>query len=300
MLRSVMSMRLSVVAWILAPSLLAAQSSEKITISGAPAPNQTIHFHIEQDMDMEFVIARTPADPSAGGTPTRMGGRTLIESTLSVGAPDAQGRIVANLVYDSITANMNVNGSPMPVGDAVAPLQGQTLTATYDARGTLIDAKGPESLAASGVNFKDLLMTLAGHMPASRLGIGETAAIPLDIPFPLPMPGAQAAHLTGQGVYKLTAITRDGAARIADLDFQIDTKMTTEMPVGAGPSMTMDVRMNGGGPCQWNVERGYMKRSDQKMTFEGTFSGGPMDMAIHGTMRVQTEGSPGKPSGAPK
>jgi hypothetical protein len=282
--------RLLVIASIIAPSILAAQSGERISLSRAPAPNQTIQFRIVQDTDVDFTMANMPGGAGTAGESAKLGGKTQIEMTMRVGAPDAQGRMSAEVAYDSITANVTVNGVPLSTNSAVAPLQGQTMTATYDAQGALVDVKAPDSLAASGVDLKELLMTLMGRMPTTSLAVGETATIPLDVPFPLPMSGGQSTHLTGQAVYKLISIARDGDARIAHLDYTTDAKMASEMPIGDRGSLTMDVRMTGGGTCQWNVDRRYMKGSDQKMTFEGSVSGGP-DMTIHGTMRVQMEGS---------
>ena len=287
-------MRLLVIASIIAPSILAAQGGERISLIWAPAPNQTIQFRIVQDTDVDVVMANMPTGAGTAGDPTKLGGKTQIEMTMRVGAPDARGRMTAEVVYDSITASMTVNGVPVSTNSAVAPLQGQTMTATYDAQGALVDVKGPESLAASGVDLKELLMTLVGRMPTTSLAVGETATIPLDVPFPLPMPGGRSMHLTGQAVYKLISIAREGDARIANLDYTTDAKMASELPIGDRGSLTMDVRMTGGATCQWNVDRRYMKASDQKMTFEGSVSGGP-DMTMHGTMRVQMEGSARKP-----
>ena len=287
-------MRLLIILSIVAPSVLAAQSGERISLTRAPAPSQTIQFRIVQDTDVEMVTASTPAGAGTAGDPTKLGGRTQIEMTMRVSAPDAEGRMSAELAYDSITANMTVNGVPISTTSAVAPLQGQTMTATYDAQGTLVDFKGPDSLAASGVDLKELLTTLTGRMPTASLAVGETAVIPIDVPFPLPMPGGRSMHMTGRSVYKLMSIARDGDNRIAHLDYTTDAKMASEMPVGDRGPLTMDVRMTGGGSCQWNADRRYMKGSDQKMTFEGSVSGGP-DMTIHGTIRVLLEGSARRP-----
>ena len=284
-------MRLLVILSIIAQTVLAAQSGERISLGRAPAPNQTIKFHIVQDTALEVAVSNSPA---GSHEPTKMGGRTQIDLTMKVGAADAEGCLSAELAYDTVTTSMTVNGAPLSAGDAVARLQGVTLTATYDAQGALLDVKGADSLAGSGVNLKELMTTLAARVPTASLAIGETAAFPIDMAFPLPIPGGQSPRLTGEGVYKLVSMAHDGDGRIANLDYTANAKMVSDVPFGDGGSVRLEIRMTGVGTGRWHVDRGYVKGSDQTMTFDGTFSGG-MDMTAHGTIRVQMEGVARRP-----
>jgi hypothetical protein len=284
--------RLLVILSLIAQTVLAAQSGERISLGRAPAPNQTIKFHIVQDTALELAMGTSPAGTSE---PTKMGAKTQIELTMRVGGKDAEGRVSADLTYDTVTASITMNGAPVSAGDAgAALLQGQTLTATYDAQGALLDVKGADSLAVSGMNLKELMMTLAGRVPTASLAIGETTAFPIDMAFPLPIPGGQSPRLTGEGVYKLESMARDGDGRIANLDYTANAKMASDVPFGDGGSVRLEIRMTGVGTGHWHVDRGYVKGSDQTMTFDGTFSGG-MDMTAHGTIRVQMEGVARRP-----
>jgi hypothetical protein len=241
-----------------------------------------------QELDVD-VLPNAAAAPDAAVQSLKVSGQTSFEVTETVGEPDADGRISAAFTWDTVTSDMTLNGAPVSSETPLARLQGQTMTVVYDRQGTPVDLKVPEALAASGLNFKELLTMVAGRMPAATLGIGESASFPFDLSLPMPTAGGAPPRLAGEGAYTLRSIHREGQASIADLDIAGDAKMVSENPAGAGGPITADLRMHVAGTCQWDVNRRYMRASDQRTTVEGTISGGPLNMALHGTIRIRVE-----------
>ena len=85
-----------------------ALSSERILVSGVPAPNQVIKIGMTQDLSINVVIEGRPMGPM------NITGRNTFSGTQRTHTPDAQGHLSVELTIDEMSSNMNLNGQASP------------------------------------------------------------------------------------------------------------------------------------------------------------------------------------------
>jgi hypothetical protein len=194
-----------------------------------------------------------------------------------------------------------MNGQPMQIGDKVDKFIGKKITATFNSRGEMIDLKVPPDMGLPEESFKELLKSIYGNLPQTPLGVGEVATAPLDFTIPLPVPGAPPMKIDGLIKSTLVSVEKDATGRTAKFDQTMDGKMAGDIDV-PGPTgqtkMSLDFKLNGGGGMVMDVDKGFLKSSDSKMTF-----GGKLKMAgessatklstinFQGTVKVTVTGS---------
>jgi len=285
---------------LFAPITLFAQS-EKIRFKMVPEPNQTVRMRAVQDMELGMSFESETPSADALPEPVKMVARAVFALTQKVGAPDKEGNVSAEVTYDEVSSELLINGQPMQIGDKVDNFIGKKITATFNSRGEMIDLKVPPDLGLPEESFKQLLKSIYGNLPQTPLGVGEVATAPLDFTIPLPVPGAPPVKIDGQIKSTLVSIEKDATGRTAKFDQTVDGKMGGDMEVPAPTGqikMSLDVKLNGGGAMVMNVDKGFLKSSDSKMTF-----GGKLKMAgessatklptinFQGTMKVTVTGS---------
>jgi len=275
--------------------------SEKIRFKMVPEPNQTVRMRAVQDMELGMSFESETPSADALPEPVKMVARAVFALTQKVGAPDKEGNVSAEVTYDEVSSELLINGQPMQIGDKVDNFIGKKITATFNSRGEMIDLKVPPDLGLPEESFKQLLKSIYGNLPQTPLGVGEVATAPLDFTIPLPVPGAPPVKIDGQIKSTLVSIEKDATGRTAKFDQTVDGKMggDIEVPAPTGQiKMSLDVKLNGGGAMVMNVDKGFLKSSDSKMTF-----GGKLKMAgesgatklptinFQGTMKVTVTGS---------
>ena len=275
--------------------------SEKIRFKMVPEPNQTVRMRAVQDMELNMSFeSETPPDGSLP-EPMKMVARSVFAMTQKVGAPDKEGNVSAEVTYDEVSSEMLINGQPLQIGDKVDKFIGKKITTTFNSRGEMIDLKIPPDLGLPEESLKQLLKSIYGNLPQTPLGVGEVAAAPLDFTIPLPIPGAPPMKIDGLIKSTLVSVEKDATSRTAKFDQTMDGKLVGDLEV-PGPTgrvkMSFDFKLNGGGGMLMNVDKGFLKSSDSKMTF-----GGKLKMAgesgatnlptinFQGTMKVTVTGS---------
>jgi hypothetical protein len=253
-------------------SITAFAQSEKIKFKMVPEPNQTVRMRAVQDMELEMSFESETPSAGALPEPVKMMARAVFALTQKVGAPDKEGNVNAELTYDEVSSEMMLNGQPMQIGDKVDKFIGKKLTATFNSRGEMIDLKIPPDLGLPEETLKELLKSIYGNLPQTPLGVGEVATAPLDFTIPLPVPGATPLKIDGLIKSTLVSVEKDATGRTAKFDQTMDGKIAGEMEV-PGPTgkikMSFDFKLNGGGGMVMNVDKGFLKSSDSKMTFSG-------------------------------
>ena len=282
-------------------SIVLFAQSEKIKFKMVPEPNQTVRMRAVQDMEMSMSFESETPSTSALPEPVKMIARAVFALTQKVGAPDKEGNVSAEVTYDEVDSEMMMNGQPMQIGDKVDKFIGKKFTMTFNSRGEMIDLKVPPDLGLPEESFKEMLKSLYGNLPQTQLGVGEVATAPLNFTIPLPVPGAPPMKIDGLIKSTLVSVEKDATGRTAKFDQTMDGKMVgdIEAPGPAGQiKMSLDFKLNGGGGMVMNVDKGFVKSSDSKMTF-----GGKLKMAgessatklptinFQGTMRVTVTGS---------
>lgn len=250
---------------------LAAQG-DKITLNLRPAPNQTIHLGMHQEMAFTATAAGLP-------NPMKIDGVTSFEGVQHVGTADAQGNLTVEMRIDSMAIAMLLNGSPMPA-PPLDSLKGQTVKLIYDARGQVIDAQASGMNETTKASIRGLLGQFAGSLPNTTLGVGDTVSTPLNLTLPIPMPDGSQTTLQGRNLFQLTGIIREGGDRIAQL------KLSTE----ATMSGSVVMHMTGTGTMEWNADKGYLKNGVSNMNTEMTLTMGGTTMNMTGTIRVTITG----------
>jgi hypothetical protein len=268
--------------------------SEKIRFKMVPEPNQTVRMRAVQDMELEMSFESETPSTSALPEPVKMMARAVFALTQKVGAPDKEGNVSAEVTYDEVSSEMMMNGQPMQIDDKVDKFIGKKVTVTFNSRGEMIDLKVPPDLGLPEESIKQLLKSVYGNLPQTPLGVGEVATAPLDFTIPLPIPGAPPMKTDGQIKSTLVSVEKDATGRTAKFDQSMDGKMTGDMEV-PGPTgqtkMSLDFKLNGGGGMVMNVDKGFLKSSDSKMTFGGKLKIAGDTMNFQGTMKVTVTGS---------
>ena len=275
--------------------------SEKIKLKMVPEPNQTVRMRAVQDMEMSMSFESETPSAGALPEPVKMTARAVFALTQKVGAPDKEGNVIAEVTYDEVSSELMVNDQPMQIGEKVDNFIGKKITATFNSRGEMIDLKVPPDLGLPEESFKQLLKSIYGNVPQTPLGVGEVATAPLDFTIPLPVPGAPPLKIDGLIKFTLVSVEKDATGRTAKLDQTMDGKLAGDMEV-PGPAgqikMSLDFKLNGGGGMVMDVDKGFLKSSDSKMTFGGKLkmaseSGATKSPTINfqGMMKVTVKGS---------
>ena len=268
----------SPVPWLLGAVLLAgplAAQGEKITLNLRPAPNQVIRAGMTQRMAFDMTAEGLPNGPM------KIEGLTALQGIQRIGAPDAQGIITGEFTIDSVTMDMLLNGSPMPVLP-MESLKGQTVAVSFDSTGKLLDVKGTAENETMLSAMKNMIGRLVGSLPNATLAIGDTVSAPLSMAIPIPNLGlGTQTNLEGRSRFKLVAIGRDGSDRIATLELATEATM----------SGSVDMHMTGSGSMQWNVEKGFVKTGNNDMKVEMTMTlPGAGAMHMSGTILMTMTG----------
>ena len=253
-------------------SLTAFAQSEKIKFKMVPEPNQTVRMRAVQDMELNMSFESETPSTGASPEPMKMVARAVFALTQKVGAPDKEGNVSAEVTYDEVSSELMMNDQPVQIGDKVDNFIGKEVTVTFNSRGEMIDLKVPPDLGLPEESFKQLLKSVYGNLPQTPLGVGEVATAPLDFTIPLPIPGAPPLKIDGLIKFTLVSVEKEATGRTAKFDQTMDGKVVSEMEI-PGPAgqikMSLDFKLNGGGGMVMNVDKGFLKSSDSKMTFSG-------------------------------
>jgi hypothetical protein len=258
-------------------SLTAFAQSEKIAIKMAPEPNQTIRMRSVQDLEINISFEGESFFGNALPEPAKVLAKTVFGLTQKVGAPDKDGNITSELIYDEVSSEITMNGQPTLFGDAVRNFIGKKVLTTFNKMGEMIDIKIPPDLGLSEEAFKKMLKAFYGDLSQTAIGMGEVVTTPFDFTVPIPIPGAPALKVDGQIKYKLNSVEKGATGRIAKFNQTVDGKLVNDMelPLPTGKvKMNVDFNMNGGGDTVMNVDKGRLESSNSNMTF-----GGKLNMA---------------------
>ena len=240
---------------------------EKVSIRLAPRPDQTVQMSMTQEMDFE--ISFGSAAPSA--PPMNMAMRSMMSLTQKTGPRKADGSIDAEITYDEIRSELSLNGQPAAVPNPNGDLVGKPVVVTYNAGGEVIGVKGLPALPGlSDDSFRQMLVSFSGNLPATALGVGETAKAPLNVNLPLPLPGAVPVTITGETTLKLSSVDRDTRGRTAIFDSTVTGSMSTDVPAPDGKNqMKLNFTMTGDGTTIMDLDRGIPRSNLTATTFAG-------------------------------
>src|SRR2546425_3044181 len=145
-------MRSAVTIGLVCLGVLQPAQTEKITISAAPKPGQTVHYTATQELALEVTPDVPPDAPAGSASPLptmKVAGTTRLAFTETSGSPDAQGRTTAVLAYEQAGGEMSINGIPMAAAGTLPDLVGKTFTLVFGADGKVIDVTAPPEMAAA-------------------------------------------------------------------------------------------------------------------------------------------------------
>jgi hypothetical protein len=275
---------------------------EKFTISAAPKPGQTVHYTATQDLSVEVSPDATADPPVAQTSPVptmKVAGKTTLAFTETSGAPDPQGRATALLTYEQASADMSINGIPIPMAGTLPQLAGKTFTLIFGADGKVADVTAPPEMAAMLGPAKQFVIDMYKLVPVATLAVGETVTTPFSVPLPLPVPGSGPIVMDGQTKTTLVSVDADGAEHIAKCDQIVEAAMVpppADPKPGTDPGMSVTMKMRGTGKLQFNVDRSVMKSNESETTLDGLLSIGgaasasPTNAKIHGVIKTTVTG----------
>ena len=275
--------------------------TQKVTISGAPKPGQTVHYTATQEIAAD-VVPDVPADAPAGqasALPTmKVTSKTTLAFTETTASPDAEGRTTALLTYEQASGEMNVNGIPMAMG-TLPDLVGKTFTVVFGADGRVADVTAPPEMAAILGPAKQFIINIYRVVPVATLAISESSTSPFSIPLPLPVPGSGPIVMDGQTKTTLVSLDAEGGEHIANCDQTFEAAMSqpkSDPAPGTDRGMSLDMKMRGAGKLRFNVDRGVMTSNESETTLDGLLSFGgsasatPTGAKIHGLIKTALTG----------
>lgn len=242
----------------------------KAIVRLTPKPNQAFKCEFVQEMEMDATMDGVPQ--TIGPVSMEMTNRTVIAFTEKTSASREQGKVDADVTYDTITSDKALNGKPMPPDNLGIQLLGKTITYTFDKDGKVVDVRVPSGLDLSADTLKQMMNSLQGSLPSASMAVGDTTSTPFSMPLPIPTPGLGTLNATGQARYKLVALEKEGSDLIAKLDQVVEAGLVTslDLPVNKGSAkVSLDFKVSGSGALALNLTRGIMKASGQQLTVEG-------------------------------
>jgi hypothetical protein len=266
------------------PSVLLAQG-ERITIRTLPTPGLASRMTIGQEM--HFDIAG-PALPS----PMAMVGNTRMLFIQRNGAPDSLGITASQLVYDTLTMSLTINGAAM--GVPLDEVVGKPITLKYDPTGSLVDLRVPSDLDRFAPQLRQMLGSAMNALPTGPLAPGDSASASQKVPLPFDMggTGGEAPVFEIVSRYVLQRITQQDGEVVAILD-QVSQGILdrpVSMP-GIGPAQ-VSLRMNGTGTVEVFTRTGVVRAATNDSRLEMSMDlGGGGTMTVTGTIRTLVSGS---------
>jgi hypothetical protein len=229
----------------------------RIPIRPAPKPDQTIHVTTTQEFSISMDGGAAAGEPGRAQFVTK----SVLGYIQSNGRFDDQGRMESRLTIDRIEAEQTLNGTAKPQGN-IGQIVGRSLTAVFDRAGKLVDIKVPQELQQASGTLKQLVAGAYGawnFLPETAMAIGETATVPSDIPLRLPGSTTTAPYQT-RTVIRLSAVEKGDRDRIARLEQRIESAAETDQ-----------LKVNGAGTIDVNLDRGFVTASTIEWTFTGVF-----------------------------
>ncbi len=271
--------------------------SDKVSLLIAPRPNQTSRNTMTQEMVMEITFDGEVPEPLAAMKTMKIEMKSVLGMVQKIGPVDKDGRIEAEITFDQASSEMTMGGNSLPL-DGMDKFIGKKSKIIYDSKGEAIDFIIPDDVSIPRESLKKMMQSIYGNWPKEPMSIGETAILPLNMDFPIPLPGAPPIKFDGQVKTKLVALDNAAEGRIAKLDQTTEAKIINTMNLDS-PSgklaMNIDLKMSGGGISQIIVDKGLVKASEMKLTIDGkigiTTDSQIPDMLVKGTIKITVTGT---------
>jgi hypothetical protein len=272
--------------------------SDKVSLPIAPKPNQTSRHTMTQEAAIDVTFDGEVPAPLAAMKMMKMEMKSVLGMVQKTGTVDKDGRLEAEITFDQASTEMTMGGNPVPAGEGMSKFIGKKAKVVFDSKGEPIDFSFPDDMGVSREILKQMLQSIYKAAPAEPLSIGETAIMPLNMNFPLPMPGAAPLKFDGQVKTKLVALDTTTEGRIAKFDQTTEAKILNTMNLDS-PSgkfaMNIDIKLNGGGTSQIIVDKGLVKASETNMTIDGkigiTTDFQLPNMLVKGTIKLMVVGT---------
>jgi hypothetical protein len=272
--------------------------SDKVSFLTTPKPNQTSRHTVTHEMEMGITFDGEVPESLAAMKTMKMEMKSVLGVVQKTGPLDKDGRLEAEITFDQASAEMTMGGNPIPFGEEIRKFIGKKSKIIFDSKGKVIDFGFSEDMSAMQGAVKQMLQSIYENVPEEPLSIGETAIVPLNMDFPIPLPGAAPIKFDGQVKTKLVALDTTTEGRIAKFDQTTEAKLHNTMNLDS-PSgkfaMNIDIKLNGGGTSQIIIDKGLVKASEMKMTIDGrigiTADFQLPDMLVKGTVKFTVAGT---------
>lgn len=279
-------------------SITSVAQTEKYLIRIIPKPKTTTTLKMVQETDIDMAI-EGGADAANAVPPIKILGKTNMTIRLKTGDATKAGHVPMEITYEDVSSEMTMNGNSVPTDEVGAKLEGKTFSVTYDDKGNIVDLKTGADFQMPEETLKEMLRSVLGAVPLTPIGVGESAASPLKLALPLPIPSAGPLNMEGSIKSTLVSVEKAGQDRIAKLEQVTEARMvnstTIPGPDGKDLKMEFDLKMSGGGGSRINLDQGTVQSSDSSINLEGKF-GLPAiapqgtGFAIKGTIKISVTG----------
>jgi hypothetical protein len=254
--------------------------SDKVSINIIPKPNQTSRWTVTQEIVIDITFEGELPEPLAAMKTMRIEMKSALGMTQKNGSLDDKGRLEAEIIFDQVSSEMTMNGIPFPLEEKIKKFIGRKGKVIYDSKGEIIDYKVSDDPGSALEIFEQMMQSIDRNLPEgpTSLGIGETTVIPMNMDLPIPRLSAAPIKIEGQAKIKLVALDNEADGRIAKFDDTAEAKFinTTEMDLSSGKkAMNIDLKMNSSGTSQFNLDKGLLKLSEEKIAIDGKIAASP-------------------------
>jgi hypothetical protein len=116
--------------------------TEKVTISIAPAANQTVHYVVTEEFSIQGASEGGTKENQPPSPTPALAGKVTTAYTLVTAAQTESGHITSQLTYDDSTAELTFGDAP-PQKETAKGIVGSTFTIVFGADGDVIDVTAP-------------------------------------------------------------------------------------------------------------------------------------------------------------
>jgi hypothetical protein len=256
-----------------------AGAQNQISIQPTPKPDQTLHVATTQEFSMTI-------DSGAPAKAMHISNKGAIAFTQTNERSANGDRIDSQITLERIEIEETINGSKKTPDDA-GKFVGQSLTATFDRAGKIVNIKMPKELQRTTTRLRSPVSAAYGGLitlPDATFSIGQSVTIPWDMPMRMPESGTETPYKV-QTVITLRAIEKKGKDRVAHFVQRIQSTGQTDQ-----------LKVTGAGTIDLNLDRGFVAASTIEWTATGTVrpKGSPADAQpsnVRATMKATTNAS---------
>lgn len=264
--------------------------TEKVTISIAPAANQTVHYVVTEEFSIQGASEGGTKETQPPNPTPALAGKGTTAYTLVTAAQTESGRVTSQLTYDDSTAELTFGDAP-PQKETAKGIVGSTFTVVFGADGDVIDVTAPEAHSSTIDSVKRTIAEMYKYFPTLSMSVGETVTLPPARAVPATLLPMGPVTIDGRMTMTLVSVAPDGPDRVAHCEQSFELTVVEHPEKTAWRENKMIIR--GSRTAQINLNRRMVQSSRMETTYDSVSTPSAADMPTfksHGVMKATVTG----------